>query len=131
MKRYAFLCGSAPWDYRQKKLESLFESLIDNSVWHVDVFPNGINEFLLEYALNNILSGNAGEKANGILLYFCCEESIKESDCSIWLCGDEIRKDVINHYEKLSRECEIDFQVVYDCDCEFVSEESLGYEKAF
>ena len=129
MTRYAILCGSAPDDFRQKKLNDLFDSLIEKADWHVTCLANGTDELMLEYALNNILDGNAGEEASGVMLYFCTETPVTTAEESLWLCGKEIRKDVVEYYSQLAKKCEIDFQVIYDCDRELISEEELGYEK--
>ena len=129
MTRYAILCGSAPEDFRQKKLNDLFDSLIEKNGWHVTCLANGTDELMLEYALNNILDGNAGDEASGVMLYFCTEKPLPASEETFWLCGNEIRKDGIDYYSQLAKKCEIDFQVIYDCDRELISEEELGYEK--
>ena len=126
---YAILCGSAPEDYRQKKLNKLSDSLINNDKWHVTTFPNGIDEFMLEYALNNIIDGKSGNCAKRIFLYFCTESPLSDADTNIWLCKNEIRKDILQFYVNLVEKCDVDFQIVYDSDREFVSEEKLGYER--
>lgn len=123
------LCGSAPNDYRQKKLNDLFNSLIDKDGWHVTCLANGTDELMLEYALNNIFDGNAGDEACGVMLYFCTEKPVADSEESFWIGGNEIRTDVVEYYQKLAEKFEVDFQVIYDCDCEMVSEEELGWER--
>ena len=105
MTRYAILCGSAPEDFRQKKLNDLFDSLIEKDGWHVTCLANGTNELMLEYALNNILDGNAGDEASGVMLYFCTEKTLADSEETFWLCGNEIRKDVIDYYSQLAEKC--------------------------
>ena len=67
--------------------------------------------------------------SNSILLYICTKSLVKESDKSVWLGGEEIRRDVILHYKALAEKCDVDMQVVFDADSEVVSEESMGYEK--
>lgn len=129
MTRYAILCGSAPDDFRQKKLNDLFDSLIEKAGWHVTCLANGTDELMLEYALNNILDGNAGDEVSGVMLYFCTETPVTAAEESLWLCGNEIRKDVIDYYSHLAEKCGIDFQAIFDCDRELISEEELGYEK--
>lgn len=130
MTRYALLCGSAPNDYRQKKLNDLFESLIEKAGCHMTCLANGIDELMLEYAMNNILDGNAGDEASGVLLYFCTEKPVSDNEEIFWLGGNEIRKDVIEYYQDLAEKCDVDFQVIYDWDGEMVSEEELGWERA-
>ena len=134
MAKFAILCGSAPEDFRQKKLVEMQEFLISEEgvslpERNVGVFPNGVSELLLEYGLNNIFSENAEGDVSEILLYICTEKAISESDESVWLGGEEIRREVIAYYENLSKKCGIKFQVIFDSDSEFVSEESLGWER--
>lgn len=129
MLKYALLCGCAPENYRQKKLNDLFDSLIEKDGWHVTCFANGTNELMLEYVLNNILDGKTGDEAKGILLYFCTEKPLADTEENICLCGNEIRKDIVVYYQQLAKKCDLDLQVVYDNDCEMMSEEELGWEK--
>ena len=129
LTRYALLCGSAPNDYRQKKLDDLHNSLLEKNGWNVTCMANGTDEFMLEYAMNNIFGGNVGDEVVGVLLYFCTEKPLLEDEKTFWLQKWEIRKDVVAHYVNLAKQCGIDFQVIYDFDCNFVSEESLGYEQ--
>ena len=129
LTRYALLCGSAPNDYRQKKLNDLYDSLLETDGWNVTCMANGIDEFMLEYAFKNILSENAGGAVSGLLLYFCTETPVSESDSSFWLGSWEIQKNTITHYSDWAKQSKLDFQVIYDSDREFVSEKDLGYEK--
>ena len=96
---------------------------------NVCVFPNGVNEILLEYGLNNTFNEISRKEAREILLYICTETMISEHDESLWLGGEEVRREVIAYYAELAKKCGISFQVVFDWDSEFVSEESLGWEK--
>lgn len=127
--KYALLCGSAPDDYRQKKLNDLHNSLLENDGWNVTCMPNGTDEFMLEYALNNVFEGNTGEEVGGVFLYFCPQKPVSDSEDTFWLNRWKIRKDVITYYADLAKKMEIDFQVIYDFDGEFVSEKDLGYEE--
>ena len=162
MIHYALLCGSAPNDFRQKKLEDLHNELLIKDGWHVTAFANGVDELTLEYALNNIFDGNAGDNAEeipnqvrndsaqlrndsvqhvsvwhaSVLLYFCARSEadlnakMADADCEVVRLGEnEIRRDVIAYYAELAERFGLDFQIVYDWDSEWVSEESLGYEK--
>ncbi len=88
-------------------------------------FANGMSELMLELVLDNSLKQNP----DGILLYICTKSPVKESDKSVWLGGEEIRRDVIRHYQRLATECGIDMQVVMDFDSEMMSDEELGWEK--
>ena len=135
MSKYAVLCGSAPDDFRQKKLIEMQNFLAGNAGGFVPernicIFPNGVSELLLESVLNNMLDGSAGEKVDEVLLYFCTETPVLDDESSLWLSGEEIRKDVIDYYIRLFGEMGIGFQQIFDSDHDFVSEESLGYEKA-
>ena len=60
MKRYAILCGSAKENYEQTKISLMHEKLLADG-WaenEITIFPNGVNELLLEYALNNCVEHN-------------------------------------------------------------------------
>lgn len=136
MTRYALLCGSAPNEFRQKKFNDLYNELLKNPSYSVTSFANGIDELTLEYALNNIFDEAAGESSCGVLLYLCVRKETDlnakmiDVDCNVMLLGDdEIRKGVIAYYVDLAKKYEVDFQVVYDCDCEMLSDEELGWEK--
>lgn len=188
MSRFAILLGDAPEDFRQKKLEDMFNFLDSkrNAGDSIVTFANGISEMMLEMVLDNsikqlsnsshselvsestrtrhpeFISGSAKEmlsegakqhvqhdnnvnvkgyndslqvqhgdirNSNSILLYICTKSPVKDSDKSIWLGGEEIRRDVIRHYQRLAEKCGIDMQLVMDFDSEIVSEEKLGYEK--
>ncbi|WP_156003297.1 hypothetical protein [Treponema bryantii] len=94
-------------------------------------FPNGVSEFLLECALNGAIEMGSceGEKSScRIFLYICTERPVKESKPTVWLGGEELQKEVINHFVNLEIEG-IDFQVIYDVCADYVSDEARGYEK--
>ncbi len=127
MVRYAFLVGAAKKDYSQKELEQMHEKLLADG-WaenEITIFPNGVNELLLEYALNNCIE-QSGTK---IFLYICAlsQDCIKD-DC-IALGNDEIRKSVIAYYADLAEKMGVGFRVEYDWDGEFVKEEDIEYER--
>jgi len=120
MAQYAFLVGTAPQDYRQKRLVNFYNNLKSEYSFEekdIYIFPNGVDEILLEYALINAIE----KKPTKILLYICAN-----SDISI---EDIIRKSVIEKYGDMSDKAGIDMRVVYDCDDELVSEDALGWEK--
>lgn len=128
MIRFSLLLGSAPEGYRQKKIEDMFdflEAADPENRSGIAAFPNGISEAELEMVLENSLRQNP----DGILLYFCTQRPVGENEKSIWLCGEEIQRDVLKRYRELLEERGVDFQVVLDWDCETVREEELGYEK--
>lgn len=127
MVQFAILLGSAPEDFRQKKLEDMFDFLDSkrNKGDGIVTFANGISEMMLEIVLNNSFK----QKPNQILLYICTLQPVGESKKTFWLGGEEIRRDVIEHYQRLAEECGIDMQVVFDWCKDFASEEELGWEK--
>ena len=129
MTKYAILLGAAKTGFQQKKLTQFHDSLLSDggfSEREIVVFPNGISEILLEYALNNAIEqNNCVEQRNNILLYICTISPVSDSDESIWLGGEEIRKSVIEHYATLLGD---GFQVIYDSDREEISDAELGFE---
>lgn len=217
MLRFSILLGSAPEDYRQKKIEDMFNFLDSkrNKGDSIVTFANGISEMMLELVLDNSikqLASNCHSRArakpsvivhgnlslqedcrlkpdndvnvksnddtnvkngndslshsatqschseldsestnsrhfeakpknlflqkmfrvaqhNGLLLYTCTLQPVGDGEESFWLGGEEIRRDVILHYQELAAECGIDMQVVFDFDSEMVSEEELGWEE--
>lgn len=127
MPRFSVLLGSSPEDYRQKKIEEMFDFLDSkrNAGDSIVTFANGISEMMLEMVMDNSVKQNP----DSILLYICTLRPVAESEKSFWLGGEEIRRDVISHYQTLAAECGIDMRVVFDSDSEMVSEEKLGWEK--
>lgn len=120
MTLYAILIGSAPEDFRQKKLEDMSDFLNSkNGRRGVVTFANGITEQMLEMVLDNSMKQNP----DSILLYLCTLQPVGDDEKSVWLGGEEIRRDVISHYQTLAAECGIDMQVIFDSDRELVSEE--------
>ncbi len=170
MTKFTLLLGSAPEDFRQKKIEEMFGFLDSkrNKGDSIVTFANGISELMLEAVLNNSMKqlANVGHfeladfrcrphsdsesnkemlkqvqhdgiskfqsdgfrKYNSIFLYICTLQPVEENEKSIWLGGEEIRRDVILHYQGLATECGIDMQVIFDSDSEMASEEELGWE---
>lgn len=128
MTRYAILLGSAPEDFIQKKLEDISDFLNSkNGRRGVVTFANGITEQMLEMVLDNSMKQNP----DSILLYLCTLQPVGDDENSLWLGGEEIKCDVISHYQTLAAECGIDMQVIFDSDRELVSEEELGWEEVF
>lgn len=143
--KYALLCGSAPEDFRQKKLVEMHDYLTSEaggsvSERNIIIFPNGVPELLLESVLNGVFDSAAEEDSSEVLLYFC---AMTEADLNAELSDSyvsgvevvrlgegEIRKDVIAYYaEKLAGMLEVNCRVMYETDGELVSEESFGYER--
>ena len=137
MKRCAFLCGAAKEGFQQKKFSQMHERLLSEDYLEreITLFPNGVDELMLECALNGAFDSEADE----IFLYFCARteadldselaDSYTSEVQAVRLGNDEVRKDVIEYYQGLCNRCDIDMQVVYDWDGDFVSQESLGWEK--
>ncbi len=118
MIRFALLVGSAAAGFEQTKISLMHEKLISDG-WaekEITIFPNGVNELLLEYALNNCMEHNNCVEQNNakIVLFFCVlsQDCIKD-DC-ITLGNDEIRKSVIAHYATMAEKVGAEMQVVYD-----------------
>jgi len=126
LKRCAFLCGAAKEGFQQKKFSQMYERLLSEGYLERDItlFPNGVDELMLECALNGAFDSEADE----IFLYFCAD-SIKKGSDTFFLRDEEIRFDVISYYESLAKKIGSAFRVVYDCDDEMISETALGWEK--
>lgn len=144
MKKYAILCGSAPNDYRQKKLEEKYDFLETKEGFEpgsIVSFPNGVSELFLESVLNESFDKAVDDESDSgkVFLYLFAKaeadlnsvlsDSFVEGVKVVRLGDNEIRKDVLAYYADLAEKQEIDFQVVYDFDGEFINEEELGFEK--
>lgn len=144
MKKYAILCGSAPSDYRQKKLEEKYDFLETKEGFEpgsIVSFPNGVTELFLESVLNESFDKAADEDSDSgkVVLYLFAKaeadlNSVLSDSCVegvevVRLGDNEIRKEVLAYYADLAEKQDIDFQVVYDFDSEFISETELGFEK--
>lgn len=144
MKKYAILCGSAPNDYRQKKLEEKYDFLETKEGFEpgsIVSFPNGVSELFLESILNESFDKAADDESDSgkvVLYIFAKTEADLKSELSdscvegvevVRLGDNEIRKEVLAYYADLAEKQEIDFQVIYDYDDEFITEEELGFEK--
>ncbi|MBQ4378003.1 MAG: hypothetical protein IJR39_13005 [Treponema sp.] len=144
MKKYAILCGSAPNDYRQKKLEKKYDFLETKEGFEpgsIVSFPNGVTELFLESTLNEAFDKATDDDSDSgkVFLYLFAKteadlnaelsDSCVEGVKVVRLGNNEIRKEVLAYYADLAEKQEIDFLVVYDFDSEFISEEELGFEK--
>jgi hypothetical protein len=130
MSKYAIVCADAPEDYRMKKVEdmlSFLETKEGGSIPSSNIisFPNGVSELFLEATIDRCIN----EETKSILLYFCTKEPVSDSAETFFIGGEEIRKDVITHYQNLSKEAGFDLQIVFDVDHDLLSEDDLGYEK--
>lgn len=90
VRRCAILCGSAPEDFRQRKLVAKYDFLVDEGGFEpggIVMFLNGVHELLLESTLNNALE----EVSDEMLLYLCTESRPRRTQRS---CGSARRKSV-------------------------------------
>ena len=122
LTRHAILCGSAPDGFTQKKINEMHDFLISEACgsWaekDIVIFPDGVDEAMLSFVLERLKA----DKTEQILLYICTLSPVAESDKSVWLGGEEVRKSVIE--ASASSATGIEAQVVYDSDREFVSDE--------
>ena len=120
MAQYAFLVGTAPQDYRQKRLVNFYNNLKSEYSFaekDIYIFPNGVDEILLEYALINAIE----KKPTKILLYICANSAISIEDI--------IRKSVIAKYTDMADKAGIDMRLAYDADDELINEDALGWER--
>ena len=137
MAKYALLCGSAPDGKIQKKIDSMYDSLLSENGGpyeenEIMIFPNGIDEVSLVYVLNNLRMGGV----NQILLYICTVSPAEDWERTVWLGGNEIRKVIFEKPASLAGFVQKSgknpvgeeggsggkffVQVVYDSDREFV-----------
>lgn len=130
MKKCAVLVGDAPDGFRQKKMEEMYDFLGTKEGGAYGAgefigFPNGVSEIMLEHVLDNVFFQNSER----VFLYFCTKTPALDGEVSVWCGGEEIRKDVIAHYQKLAKDFGTDLQIVYDVCRDFISEEAAACEK--
>ena len=144
MSCFAVLCGSAPENFRQKKLAAMHDFLrgAAGGSWaerDIVAFPGGVPELMLESVLNNALDEAAEDDGGEVLLYLCAlTESDLHAELSgscrgesvsvVRLGGHEIRREVLAYYVGLAEKMGVKFTVRCDWDCELAPEEALGYE---
>ena len=121
MKKHAILCGSAPDGFTQKKINEMHDFLISEACgsWaekEIVIFPNGVTEAMLSFVLERLKA----DKTEQILLYICTLSPVSESEKSVWLGGEEVRKSVIGDFFADGRG-----QVVYDACREIMSDEEM------
>ncbi len=109
-------------DSEQSEAEAILENSEQNAR-HPELDSGSSNKVV------SMNSTTANDKKNSIFLYICTLQPVGESEKAIWLGGEEIRRDVILHYQELATECGIDMQVIFDSDSEVMSDEELGWEK--
>lgn len=115
---------------QQKKLNETHNFLVNAQGLSVPegnivIFPNGIDELLFEFTMNGLLNGDD----EAVKLYFFTQKPLEKDAQTLWLGNEEIRLDVIGYYRELAKKIDVMLTVVYESDSDFVSEESLGYEK--
>lgn len=96
MKRYAVLCGCAPEDSVQKKINEMHGFLVsgEGGEWkesEIMIFPNGVDEKTLVFVLEKLKT----QKIEQILLYICTQSGTPDSEKTFWLGGEEISKTVL------------------------------------
>ena len=121
LKKHAVLCGSAPDGFTQKKINGMYDFLTSDAggSWaekDIVIFPNGVSESMLAFVFERL----EAEKTEQILLYVCTLSPVVDSDKSVWLGGEEIRKSLIEAF--CADGCG---QVIYDCGREMVSDEEM------
>ncbi|WP_296091448.1 hypothetical protein [uncultured Treponema sp.] len=119
MTRHAILCGCAPDGFTQKKINEMHDFLISEAggSWaekEIMIFPNGVDEAMLSFVLERLKA----DKTEQILLYVCTLSPVADEDKSVWLGGEEVRKNVIEAF--CADGCG---QVIYDSCRELVREE--------
>lgn len=119
MTRSAILYGCAPDGFTQKKINEMHDFLTSEAggSWtekDITIFPNGVTEAMLSFVLERLKA----DKTERIFLYVCTLSPVADSDKSVWLGGEEVRKSVIEDF--CAGGC---VQVIYDCCGEVVSEE--------
>lgn len=119
MTRHAVLCGSAPLGFTQKKINEMHSFLVsaEGGGWQekeITVFPNGVSEALLSFAIERLKS----QKTDYILLYICAESAVSAGEKSVWLGGEEISKSVFKDVL-----ADGSWQVILDSCREMVMEE--------
>lgn len=72
LKHYAILCGSAPEGKIQKKIDRMYEFLLEENGGlyaknEIMIFPNGINELNIAWFMNSLRAVGITE----IFLYIC------------------------------------------------------------
>ena len=82
----------------------------------ITIFPNGVDEAMLSFVLERLRA----DKTEQILLYICTLSPVSESEKSVWLGGEEVRKSVIEDF--FADGCG---QVIYDSCREMVREEEM------
>lgn len=80
MSTITIIIGSAPEDYRQKKIEEKCDSWFANDEEYVGS-PNGIDEATLKSILNNVFEKHPDQ----IIFYICTLEPVKEANKTIKL----------------------------------------------
>ncbi len=126
MTRHAILCGSAPDEFTQKKINEMHDFLTSETggSWaekDIVIFPNGVTEAMLSFVLERLRT----DKTEQILLYICTLSPVADEDESVWLGGEEVRKSVIESVASASSATGIEVQVVYDSCREMVREEEV------
>ena len=120
MKKHAILCGSAPNGFTQKKINEMHDFLTggDSGSWaekEIMIFPNGVDEAMLSFVLERLKA----DKTEQILLYIGTLSPVAESEKSVWLGGEEVRKSVASAGSAAANS----IQVIYGACRDFIPDE--------
>ena len=121
---------SFPNGASEKTLKTVIENIkneIENAKREKEAYCNLSNARQIQKneSLQNGLKENAKFK---ILLYTCTLSPVAESEKSIWLGGEEIRKSVIEEFYEFCKRSGCNIQVIYDCDRNFSGDEETSDE---
>ncbi|MCR4736305.1 MAG: hypothetical protein K5829_15015 [Treponema sp.] len=118
LKRYSILCGDAPEGFSQKKINEMHSFLTSEaggnwSETEIMIFPNGVNEMMLSYVLNNLKT----DSVQYIFVYLCMTEKTSDIADFIFLGDNKIAKSFIESVDGV--------QVIYDYSHDFMSDDEL------
>mgnify|MGYP007101841259 CR=1 FL=1 len=132
MSRFALLFGSAPEGHIQKKVDGMYDFLSsqEGGSYGSDelmVFPNG----LPAEELCEIFSRLSAYGVENLYLYVCTIAPTFDSEESVWLGGNEVKKEALEKPETnllcgtdSPESTHFSVQLVYDSDREFISAEN-------
>lgn len=124
---------SFPNGASEKTLKTILENIkneIENAKREASAYENLSN--FLQISKNESLQNELQEnKKFKILLYICTLSPVSENEKSIWLDGEEIRKNVIEDFFEFCKSSGCNIQLIYDCDKDFVSNEEADEAELF
>lgn len=113
----------------ESTLNNAFDECEADDACDLDVLDD--SAYAADGVCNADVSGGQGNFSGNvnILLYICTSEPLPSQAESFFLCGNEIRIDVIEWYEAKARRFGLGLKVVFDVDTDYVAQEELGWEK--